>query len=130
MMDGVPGEMELTALPCRAAEDGPAGGAQAGVVVGDDVFDPAHPARLQAFEEGPPVHLRLGEGDRDAENAAALVGADADRRKHGGVPHDAAEAHLLVARVEHQVPDLAERPVAPGLQFVVQQLRRATDLRG
>ena len=35
--------MELAALPFRAAEHGPAGGAQAGVVVGDHVFDPRRP---------------------------------------------------------------------------------------
>ncbi len=38
---------------------------------------------LEAFEKCPPVNLRLGQGDRDAKNAAALVGADADRREHG-----------------------------------------------
>ena len=128
-MDGVLGQMELAALPCRAAEDGPAGGAQAGVVVGDDVFDAAHAARLQALQEGPPVNLGLGQGDGDAEHPAALVRADADRREHGGVTHDAAVAHLLVAGIEDQIPDLAERPGAPGLQFVVEQLGGAADLR-
>ena len=129
-MDGVLGEVELAALPSRAAEHGPAGGAQAGVVVGDDIVHPAHAARLQALQKSPPMHLRLGEGDRDPEHPAALVRADADRREHGGVAHDAAVAHLLVARVEDQVSDLAEGPGAPGLQLVVEQLRRAADLRG
>ena len=78
VMDGVPGEVELAALPCRAAEPGPAGGAQAGVVVGDHVFDPAQAAGLEALRKGPPTDLRLGEGDRDAEHPAALVRADAD----------------------------------------------------
>ena len=75
------------------------------------------------------MDLRLGEGDRDAEHPAALVGADADRREHGGVADDPAVAHLLVARIEDQIPDLAERPVAPGLQLVIKKLRRAADLR-
>ena len=76
------------------------------------------------------MDLRLGEGDGDAEHPAALVRADADRRANGGVADDPAVAHLLVARIEDQIPDLAEGPGAPGLQLVVEQLRRAADLRG
>ena len=37
MMDGVLGEVELATLPFSAAKDGPAGGAQADMIVGDDV---------------------------------------------------------------------------------------------
>ena len=58
-MDGVLGQMELAALPGCAAENGPAGGAQTGMVVGDDVLDATHPTSLEAFEEAPPVHLCL-----------------------------------------------------------------------
>ena len=129
-MDGVPGEVELAALPFRTAQDGPARGAQTCVIVGDHILDAAHATRLQGFQKGPPMDLRLGEGDRDAEHPAALVGADADRREHGGVADDPTVAHLLVTRIEDQIPDLAERPGAPSLQFVVEQLRRAADLRG
>jgi hypothetical protein len=100
------------------------------VVVGDDILHAAQAARLQALQKGPPMDLRLGEGDRYAEHPAALVRADADRREHGGVADDPAVAHLLVARVEDQIPDLAQRPVAPGFQLVIQKLRRAADLRG
>ena len=128
-MDGVPGEMELAALPSRAARDGPARGPQAGVVVGDDIVHSPHAARLQALQKGPPVDLRLRQGDRDAQHPPAFVRADADRREHGGVTDDPAVAHLLVARVEDQIPDLAERPVAPGFQLFIQKLRRAADLR-
>jgi hypothetical protein len=108
---------------CHVAppKTGPARSAQAGVIVGDDVFD--------AAQERAPVHLRLGQGDRDAQHPATLVGADADRREHGGVAHDPAVAHLLVTRIEDPIPDLAEGPVAPGLQLVVEQRRRAADLR-
>ena len=129
VMNGVPGEVELAALPFRAAQDGPARGAQTCVIVGDHIVDAAHAARLQAFQKGPPMNLRLGEGDRDAQHPATLVGADAHGREHGGVPYDAAVAHLFVTGVEDQVSDLAERPAAPGLQFVVEQLCRAADLR-
>ena len=76
------------------------------------------------------MDLRLGQGDGDAEHPAALVRADADRRANGGVADDPAVAHLLVARIEDHIPDLAEGPVAPGFQLVIQKLRRAADLRG
>ena len=75
------------------------------------------------------MDLRLRQGDRDAQHPATLVRADADRREHGGVTDDPAVAHLLVTGVEDQISDLAERPAAPGLQFVVEQLCRAADLR-
>ena len=81
MVDGVLREVELAALPARAAEDGAAGGAQPGMVVGDDELDAAQAAGLQAVEEGAPVDLGLGEGDGDAEQAAALVRPDADGRE-------------------------------------------------
>jgi hypothetical protein len=45
------------------------------------------------------------------------------------VAYDPAVAHLLVARIEDQIPDLAEGPVAPGFQLLIQKLRRAADLR-
>jgi len=76
------------------------------------------------------MHLRFRQGDRDAEHPAALVRADADRREHRGVSYDPTMAHLLVARIEDQIPDLAKRPIAPGFQLVIQKLRRAADLRG
>jgi hypothetical protein len=43
----------------RTTKDGPAGGAQTGVIVGNDVFHPTHAARLQAFQKGAPVDLCL-----------------------------------------------------------------------
>ena len=89
-MDGVLGEVELAALPCRAAQHRPAGGAQAGVIVRDDILHAAQAARLQALQECAPMDLRFGEGDRDAQHPAALVLADADRREHGGVADDPA----------------------------------------
>jgi hypothetical protein len=51
MMDRVAGQMELAALPCRAAEHGAAGGAQAAVVVGNDELDPAHAAGDEALKD-------------------------------------------------------------------------------
>jgi hypothetical protein len=121
--------MELAALPGCAAEHCATGGAQPGMVVGDDIFHPAHPTSLEAFEEAPPMHLCLRQRDRDAEHPAALIGADTHGREDGGIAHDPAVAHLLVPGVEDQIPSLAEGPGAPSLQVLVEQLGCAADLR-
>lgn len=39
IVDSVLGQMELTALPSRAAQVSPAGGAQPGMIVGDDMLE-------------------------------------------------------------------------------------------
>lgn len=74
------------------------------------------------------MDLGFGQGDRDTQHAAALVGADADCREHGDITHPAAVAHFLVARVENEILDLAKGAAAPGFQFFVKQLGRAADL--
>jgi hypothetical protein len=112
MMDRVAGQMELAALPCRAAEHGAAGGAQAAVVVRDDEFDPAHAAGDEAFEERPPMNLGLRQGHRYAKHAPTLIRAYADSRQDGDIAHDPAMAHLLVPGVDDEILDLAEWAVA------------------
>jgi len=102
-MDGVAGQMELAALPGGSAEHGTPGGAQPGVVVGDDEFDAAQTARHQALQKASPVDLGLGEGHGHTKNAPPLVRADADGREHGRIAHHPAVAHLFIARVEDQV---------------------------
>jgi len=61
----------------RQGEHGAPGSAQAAVVVRNDEFDPAQPAGGEAFEKRPPMDLGLRQGHRYAENAAALIRADA-----------------------------------------------------
>ena len=120
--------MKLAALPFRATEHGPSGGAQAAVVVGDDIFHPAQTARLQALQKGAPVNLCLGQGHRDAQHPAPRVRADTDGRKHGGITNHATDAHLLVAGIEEDIADLPEGAVAPGLQLLIQQPGGTADL--
>lgn len=55
MMDGILRKMELAALPFGAAEYGPAGSAQARVIVRDDELDAAQTTGDEAVEEGAPV---------------------------------------------------------------------------
>ena len=104
MMDGVPGEVELAALPCGAAEHSTAGSAQAAVVVGDDEFDPAQPAGDETFKECPPVDLGLRQGHRHAQHSAALIRADTDsgenvRRENGASPVRCCKSDAFCGRI-------------------------------
>ena len=127
-MDGVLSQMVLTALPDGAAEDGLARGAEAWMIIGNDIGDTAHATGNQGLQEGAPVHFGLGERTGNTEHPAALVGADADHREHGGGAHHATLSDFLIARVEEQVADLAQRSVAPGIQLPIQELGGAADL--
>ena len=98
------------------------------MIIGNDIGDTAHATGNQGLQEGAPVHFGLGERTGNTEHPAALVGADADHREHGGVAHHATLSDFLIARVEEQVADLAQRPVAPGIQLPIQELGGAADL--
>ena len=54
------------------------------------------------------------ESAQETPSTRPLVGADA---MSGGVAHHATLSDFLIARVEEQVADLAQRPVAPGIQL-------------
>ena len=114
--------MELAALPAGAAEDGLARGPQAGMIVGDDVGHAAHATGNEALQEDTPMDRRPRRWRKRRRAPGGAIGADADRRKHGGVTHDPSLADLLVARVEKQIADLAQGAVAPGFQLLVQEL--------
>jgi len=133
--------MELATLPFGTTEHGPSGGAQAAVIIGDDIFHPAQAARLKALQKGAPVHLGLGQGHRDAEHTAALVRANAYRRKHVRRENDsldrflilltftyhAAHAHLFVTGIDEEIFDLTKGAGTPGLKFLVEKFHGATD---
>ncbi len=99
-------------LPFGPAQHGPTRGAQAAVIVGDDIFHPAQATRLQALQKGAPVDLGLGQGHRDAQHPAPRVRADTDDRKHGGITNHAADAHLLVTGIEKEIADLPEGAIS------------------
>ena len=107
-------EVELAALPDGAGQDGAAGGLQPGMVVADDEADAAHAAVDQAVEEGSPVDFGFRGIAGDAEHAPLPVRRDADGGEQGGIANHAAVAQLLVAGVEEEIVDLAQRPAAPG----------------
>ncbi len=90
------------------------------------------------------MNLGLGQGHGNARNTPPLVRTDADSREHVRrendppdrflvlltVPHDPAVAHLLVPGVEDEVFRLAQRAVAPCLQFLIEQLGSPADPGG
>jgi len=137
MMDGVLGQVDLAALPFRAAEHG----TQTGVVVGNDILHPAHAARLQALQECPPVDFRLRQGHRDAQNPAAPVRACSYGREHVRrendspdrflilltIAHHTAHPHLFITGINEEILDFTEGAGAPGLQLLVQHFHRAAN---
>ena len=121
-MNGVLREVELTALPDGAGQDGAAGGLQPGMVVADDEADAAHAAADQAVEESSPMNFGFREGSQETpKHAPSPVRSDADGGEQGGIADHAAVTQLLVAGVEEEIVDLAQRPAAPGGEFLVQQ---------
>jgi hypothetical protein len=129
MMDGVLRQVELAALPDGAAEHGFASGLEAGMIVGGDELDAAHAARDQVFQEGAPVNFSFGDGNRHAENTAAAIWTDPECRQNGSVTHDTTLPGFLIASVQEEVANFAERSATPGLQLVIEQLGGAADLR-
>ena len=127
-MNGVLGEVELATLPNGAGQDGAAGGLQPGMVVTDDEADAADAAVDQAVEEGSPVDFGFRWIAGDAEHAPSPVRSDADGGEQGGIADHAAVTQLLVAGVEEEIVDLAQRPAAPGGEFLVQQSGSPADL--
>ena len=73
VVDRVLREVELTALPGHAAEHGTSGGAKAGMVIGGDELDAPEAASDHVVEEGAPMDLGLGQGDRDPQQAPAAI---------------------------------------------------------
>ena len=128
MVNGVLREVELAALPDGTGQDGAAGGLQPGMVVADDEADAAHAAVDQAVEEGSPVDFGFRGIARDAEHAPSPVRPDADGGEQGGIADHAALAQLLVAGVEQEIVDLAQRPAAPSSEFLVQERGGPADL--
>ena len=90
VVNGVLREVELTALPDGAGQDGAAGGLQPGMVVADDEADAAHAAVDQVVEEGSPVDFGFRGIARDAEHAPSPVRPDADGGEQGGIADHAA----------------------------------------
>ena len=127
---GVLLEMELTALPGDRAKDGFARGGQAGVVVADDELDVAEATLDEALEEGAPMHFGFTEGDADAQDGTLACRRDAQRDEDGAVAELTVVTDFFVAGVEHQIGMGGKGPVAPFLEFGVEELGAGADLGG
>ncbi len=74
------------------------------------------------------MRFGLGEGDVDAQDTALARGFDADGGEHGAIVRDALFAGLLIARIEKEIAEAAERTAPPGFEFFVEHGRGPADL--
>ena len=123
-------EVELASLPRDSPEDRFARRGHTRVVVADDEGDATEAALDETLEEGAPVRLGFAEGDTDAQNGAMAGGGDTQREKDGTVAQLAVVADLFVAGIEDKIGALAQRAVAPFLEFCVEKFGAITDLGG
>jgi len=117
---GVLHEMELAALPGHPGEDGLPCSLESGMVVADDELHTPHATIDEALKEGSPVRLGLAELNAAAEDAPLAVGADADGREQCTGHDRPVVANLFVAGIEDEVGDLANRPVPPSPELLVE----------
>ena len=100
------------------------------MIVADDERDPAQSALEKAVEEGPSVHFGFTEGDTHAEDGALAGGRDTQGDKDATVAELAVVADFFVAGIEHQIGTRSQGPVAPLLEFGVQEFGAVADLGG
>jgi hypothetical protein len=130
MCHGVLHEVELAALPGHSGEDGLLSSLESGVVVTDDELDAVHAAVYQALEKLAPVRLGLAQLHATAEDASLAVGTDPDGREEGTRHDRPVVPDLFVAGIEDEVGDLADWPVSPGPELLVEFGCRSAQLRG
>jgi len=123
-------EMELAALPGHGAKDGLAGGGHAGVIVADDELEARQPALDEALKERTPVRLGFTEGDAHAQEGALALWGDAQGDEDGTITQLAVVTDFFIAGITDEVGDLAERSVAPFLEFSIEEFGAGADLGG
>jgi len=127
---GVLLEVELAALPWQGGKDGATGGAQAGVVVGDEKLEAAEAALLEACEKVAPVDFGFAQGDADAEDLAFAIGADAQGDEHSTVEDASAVADFFVAGIEEDAGERAKGAGTPEFEIGVEAGGALADLSG
>ena len=118
-------QVELATLPRDARKAGGAGLFQPRMVVTDDVAAAVQAAGQEPLEELPPMNFSLAVGNAHAQDRAMAFRRDADGDQQRHVDHRPLMANVLVAGVEDQVRDLAQRPLTPTLQLLVELGRQA-----
>jgi hypothetical protein len=117
---GVVALVELASLPGEPGHGGVTSRLEPCVVVADDELHAVHASFLEALKEVPPVILGLAHGDAAAEDGPLAISGDSDRGEHCTGHTGPAMADLFVPSVDDQVGDLAEGPVPPGGEFLVE----------
>ncbi|BCH05295.1 hypothetical protein MesoLj131b_72940 (plasmid) [Mesorhizobium sp. 131-2-5] len=131
VIERVPEEVHIAALPCCFRDHLADRSHQAGMVVGHDQFDAPEAARLQRDEEVPPGRAAFAIGHLHGQDLAPPIPVDADCDQHRLAHDDAGFAHLLVAGIEDKVgKGLLKRALGKGLQALVQPLVDGRDRRG
>ena len=120
----------MAALPRDGAKDGFARGRHAGVIIADDQGDAAQATLDEALEESAPMHFGFTEGDADAQDGTLAFGRDAQGDEDGAVAELAVVADFFVTSVEHQIGIGVQGPVAPFLEFSVEEFGAVADLGG
>lgn len=103
VIERVPEEMHVAALPGRFRDDLADRRDQAGMVVGDDQLDALEAARLQRDKKILPGRTALAIGHLHCQDLAPPVPVDADSDQHRLAHDDAGLTHLLIARIEDEV---------------------------
>jgi hypothetical protein len=128
MIHGILDEMELTALVGNAPKAGFDGGAQARMVVADNVAYRMKASGLKGFQKFAPVHFGFAERTAGSQNVAPAGLVDANGHEHRAIPQAAIDADLFEAGIQNEVGESSQRPIAPGLELGVEILDGATDL--
>ena len=76
------------------------------------------------------MHFGLTEGDAHAQDDPLACGGDAQGDEDGAVAELAVVADFFLAGVEHQIGTRSQGPVAPLLEFGVQEFGAVADLGG
>ncbi len=111
-------------MPGHSGKNGLSGGLELGVIIADDELDAPNPVVDEGLEEGPPERL----GSRRAALASLAIGADPEILEEGTQHDRPVVADLFVAGIKDEVGDLADRPVPPGNDLLVDFSRHATYL--
>ncbi len=75
------------------------------------------------------MDLGFAERDAHAQQRSVPIRCDSHRNQNRAGHYGAAVPDLFITRIEHQIGDLANRPLAPGSQFFIQEFGRAAHLR-
>ena len=103
MIERVPQEVHVAALPGRTGQDLANGLPKTFVIVGDDELDAEQAALLERQEKIAPARAALPIGEIDAQDLPLPVAVDRHRDQHRLAEDHPGLAHILVAHIENEI---------------------------